>query len=429
MSVPHVPLGSKRPQIAVAQLGARRHYAIPAMLQQARLLSGFYTDTCAHAAWVKLARRLIPPPLRPNGLKRLLARHVNGVPEDKIHCHSLLGVGRILRRDRGTTHGQVVRAQTRSNERFCRSLAARGFGNADTVYAFNGAALELFESAKRRGMRTILEQTAAPWAYDEKLLAEERKLWPGWESGGVELEDWRPMSDREIAEWSSSDLILCGSQYVVDAMREQSGPVHRCAVVPYGIDSSKIRSSPRERRAGPLRVLCVGTVQLRKGVQYLMQAARSLKGLGVEFHVVGPIGLSQSAISELRQWLTLVGSVPRSEMLRHYEAADLFVLPTLSEGSANVCYEALAAGLPVITTANAGSVVRDGHEGYLIPIRNPDAIAERIIQLRNDPDRRASMSVSAMGRARDYTWERYAERLLGAVLGQTLQNAGPAGGR
>jgi len=91
------------------------------------------------------------------------------------------------------------------------------------------------------------------------------------------------------------------------------------------------------------------------------------------------------------------------------------VLPALAEGSAYVCYEALACGLPVITTPNAGSVVRDGIEGYIVPIRDADALAERIMRLAHNRPLLAEMSNRAVARAEEYVWERWSERLLGAI--------------
>jgi glycosyltransferase involved in cell wall biosynthesis len=91
------------------------------------------------------------------------------------------------------------------------------------------------------------------------------------------------------------------------------------------------------------------------------------------------------------------------------------VFPSLCEGSATVTYEALAAGLPVITTPHAGSVVRDGREGFVVPIRDVDALAARIDLLAGDPELVAQMSRAARQRSREFSWPRYGERLVSAL--------------
>jgi glycosyltransferase involved in cell wall biosynthesis len=102
-------------------------------------------------------------------------------------------------------------------------------------------------------------------------------------------------------------------------------------------------------------------------------------------------------------------------MAGHYRWADVFVLPSVCEGSATVCYEALAAGLPVITTPHAGSVVRDGLDGYIVPIRDSGAIAQKLERLASDPELLTAMAANAAARAREFTIARYAERLLAVI--------------
>ncbi len=94
-----------------------------------------------------------------------------------------------------------------------------------------------------------------------------------------------------------------------------------------------------------------------------------------------------------------------------YQQSDIFVFPSIEEGSALVTYEALACGLPVVTTPNAGSVVRDGVEGFIVPIRDPDALAERMERLRTDVRLRREMGKAARRRAEEFPWERHGEQL------------------
>jgi len=415
-------------RIALAQIGARRHYAIPAILESAGLLERFYTDLCANVGPLAVVGRAIPARLQPRGLRRLLARRVGGVPDEKIVCFPTFALRRVVGRAKAGSPGARLRFWARANARFGRLVLRRGLGEADTLYAFNGAAVELFQYAKSRAMRTILEQTDAPVAVEETLLAEERERWPGWESGGASPQDWKPMADRETAEWDLADTIICGSEYVQDGVEAESGPVERCRVVHYGAPGEFYRETPKIRSRGQLRVLFVGNVCLRKGVPYLLEAARLLNPENVQFRVVGPVNVAGAAVGQLREHVELLGPVPRSEVARQYECADVLVLPSISEGSANVCYEALAAGLPVITTPHAGSVVRDGQEGYVVPIRSAEDIADRILRLIDDDALYEQFSHNALARAEEFTWDRYANRLLSALCAEHDPTPQPATG-
>ena len=107
-------------------------------------------------------------------------------------------------------------------------------------------------------------------------------------------------------------------------------------------------------------------------------------------------------------------------MAEEYARADVFVLPSLSEGMALAHLEAMAAGVPVIATPNCGSVVRDGVDGFIVPVRDREMLAARIEEIVSDRQLRERMSINARQRAQEFSIERYGERLL-AVLAPLVQ--------
>ena len=153
---------------------------------------------------------------------------------------------------------------------------------------------------------------------------------------------------------------------------------------------------------------------------YVLEAAKRCGGCAT-FRMVGSIGVSDKARAALKEHVELVGRVPRAAMPQQYAWADVFLLPSICEGSATVTYEALAAGLPVICTPNTGSIVRDGEEGFIVPIRDAEAIVERAHQLAENPDLRRTMGKAARERyEQEGSLTAYAARLLRAVQGDTV---------
>jgi glycosyltransferase involved in cell wall biosynthesis len=155
-------------------------------------------------------------------------------------------------------------------------------------------------------------------------------------------------------------------------------------------------------------------VGLRKGLPYVLAAAREL-GAAAQFRAVGAIGVSETARLELAGEIELVGAVPRSELAAHYRWADVFLLPSIVEGSAGVVQEAMSAGLPIVTTPNAGSVVRDGVEGFVVPIRDTPAICERLTRLSESADLVGVMSAQAHERMQEFTLDANGRRLVAAL--------------
>jgi glycosyltransferase involved in cell wall biosynthesis len=275
-----------------------------------------------------------------------------------------------------------------------------------------------------------MEQTIVPMRVELEMTNEERTRFADWEIVSERYNCAAEYCQREEAEWQAAEVILCGSEYVRDGIAQCGGPVGRCVVVCYGVDIPSLHTGERGRRphevaainlrpstlSRPLRVLTVGTVGLRKGSPYVLAAAKQLKDRAV-FRMVGSIGVTSQAEAQLREHLELTGPAPRSAIAQHFAWADVFLLPSICEGSATVTYEALGYGLPVICTPNAGSVVRQGMEGFIVPVRDAMAIAMRIERLAQDVELRAQMAARAKARAAEFTVGAYGQRLLAAFKG------------
>lgn len=391
------------------------HYAVPRILEASGQLERLYTDICAVRGWPRLLN-LIPNSLRSATVNRLLSRVPRGVPPSRITAFNNFGYKYAKRRNAIVRQGRFA-VHLWAGQEFCRRILKEGFGSAGGVFTFNSAGLEALQRAKQTGLKAVTEQTIAPMSLELKLLNDEAGRFPGWEAS-TENAGASAYCFREEEEWKTADLILCGSEFVRDGIARCGGPVGKCVVVPYGVDVVDRRSDVRAKRSAmgnrPLRVLTVGTVGLRKGSPYVFEAARQLKDKA-QFRMVGSIGVGHEAEIKLREHLELTGPVPRSELAGHFDWADVFLLPSLCEGSATVTYEALAYGVPVICTPNTGSVVRDGVEGFIVPIRDMATIVDRLRQLLHDTDLLRQMSANGILRAEQFTVAKYGARLMSAL--------------
>ncbi|WP_081852856.1 glycosyltransferase family 4 protein [Bosea sp. 117] len=399
--------------VVVSQLGARMHYAVPRILAERGELAHFYTDICATQGWPRLIARL-PPRLLPRAVRRLAARRPEGVPAERVTSFPGFGLDSALRRLAGRSREAETRNALWAGQRFSELVAGRGFHGASGVYAFAGDALEMLAAARAQGLWTAVEQMIAPRDMVERLLREESERFPEWQP------PQRPdrlapfFAARERAEWALADRVICPSAFVMRAVIDSGVAPARCALVPYGVDGRFAVPRPGERRPGPLRVLTVGAVGLRKGSPYVIEAAHRLAGRAA-FRMVGPCGVPPAVAAQLARFVELTGPIPRSEMRDQFAWADVFLLPSLCEGSATAVYEAMSAGLPVICTGNTGSVVRDGLDGFIVPIRDADAIVAALERFAAEPELMAQMSRNAASRSADYTLERYGDRLMEAL--------------
>ncbi len=292
-----------------------------------------------------------------------------------------------------------------------RELVLRdGFGAANALYTLSNGDIGVVRAARHAGLFVVHEQILNPDV--GRILREERELYPGIEQQDS-LDSVIDDEQRDIAQWREAHVLLAPSEFVRAGMVRMGADPGKIAVVEYGL-SDEWLSMVQEPVPG--RVLFVGSVGLRKGNHYLAQAKRILDSRGVktEVRVVGPMNSVVTRHPEF-QGPFYLGQVPRPCVADEFRHADIFVLPTLSDSFALVHLEAMSCGVPVITTPNCGSVVRDGIDGFIVPIRAPEAIADRIEMVIENRELRERMSRNAKDRAREFTWARYGERLLGAI--------------
>jgi glycosyltransferase involved in cell wall biosynthesis len=383
---------------AVLQAGARMHYAVPALLARSSALAAFYTDLHASHRPFQFLKSLIPERQKPKALKRLLGRTLPAdLPRHLVHDQPLASLG--------WARGQ--RSELLVLERACREH----FAGANALYTnFINNDLEAVRQAKDLGLHVVHELIIG--ADVGRILLDERRRHPGVELQSESEHEVESGIDRDRQKWALSDQVLVPSEYCWNSSIALGCDSAKLSLVPYGIPEHWFELQPKPHSG---RVLFVGQVGLRKGNHLLAQACRLLKARGVAFEcrVAGPPEVDVT--DPLFEGPNYLGQVPRSQVQEEFRCADLFVLPTLAEGMALVHLEAMACGVPVITTPNCGSVVRDGVDGFIVPIRDASALADRIQQLVQDRLLRHQMSVAARQRAREFTWARYGERLLSAL--------------
>jgi glycosyltransferase involved in cell wall biosynthesis len=380
---------------AVLQAGARMHYAVPALLARAGALAAFYTDLHSNHRPLQALRAILPEASQPKSLKRLLGRQLpEDLPRKLVRDQPLASLS-WARGSRGD--GLVL-------ERACRER----FGGATALYTnFINNDLDVVRHANEQGLHVVHELIIG--ADVGRILLEERRCFPGIEEEGEPAEVVEAGIARDLQKWALSDQVLVPSEYCRETSIALGCDPAKLRLVPYGIPEHWFDLMPAPQ---PGRILFVGQVGLRKGNHVLAEACRLLQRRGVPFEcrVAGPAAVDVT--HSLFVGPTYLSQVPRSQIREEFRRADIFVLPTLAEGMALVHLEAMACGVPVITTSHCGSVVRDEVDGFIVPARDATALADRLQQLLEDRPLRMQMGASSRERAREFTWTRYGERLL-----------------
>ena len=173
---------------------------------------------------------------------------------------------------------------------------------------------------------------------------------------------------------------------------------------------------PMPKSDDVFRVIYVGALSMRKGIPYLLEALSSVSLPKFELWLIGAVQPEiKPFLAKYEGKFRCFGEIPRAELHRYYSQASVFVIASIEEGLALVQAQAMACGIPVIATHNTGAedLFTDGVEGFIVPIRNTDAIRDRLLQLYHHPDQLLEMAKAALHRVQLLGgWDTYGQRVI-----------------
>lgn len=285
---------------------------------------------------------------------------------------------------------------------------ARTVHEGDVAYVWLGVDADICDKLRSRGAFVVREMINCT---QKRRRIELRRAYEalGWPDGSG-------ITDREIADEAESlnacDAVFCPSPQVRESVVASGVDDESCLSGSYGWSDRRIRSTPAEvrRATDDVTVLFVGTLDVRKGVPWLLKAWSKAKVRG-RLLLAGPVSAEvamgcQDLLTQAN--VQCLGHV--QDVASVYDAADMFVLPTWEEGAPLVTLEAMAAGLPCITTAMGTASAVTDQEGVLIEPGDVDALAAAIARLAADPELRRELGGNARACAQEFTWDKVGRR-------------------
>jgi glycosyltransferase involved in cell wall biosynthesis len=402
------------------QLGARENYAIPRALFRLNLLDRLVTDV-----WV-------PP-------SSFLAKLFGSRFADRFHnelrytpviaFNSSLILFETLTGARDLTGWPKIIARNRWFQRkivsYLRCSQLSTLNPQPILLSYSYTALEPFRHAKSRDWKTVLVQID-PGPEEERIVAEEVARVP--ELAG----DWQPAPVEYWGSWREevdlADRIVVNSEWSREGLVRAGVPREKVSVIPLAYERPDVGDQKSEVGAArlypdgftndrPMRLLFLGQVNLRKGAARLLEAARILRDAPVEFWMVGPVQIAKAETLTTGARTKWFGPVTRKQAAERYRTADIFILPTLSDGFAITQLEAQAYGLPVISSRFCGAVVENGCNGLILDEPSAACIAAAIRDCIADPSRLQNFAAASCV-ANEFTIDALAQRLQ--ELGGTL---------
>jgi len=305
------------------------------------------------------------------------------------------------------------------------NAATRLLKKSDIVVGGSTVSLEYIRKSKQQGAVTVIEHGSSHPRFQKRILEEE------YEKYNINKILIHPkILEKSEKEFDETDYIFIPSSYVKRTFIERGFSEDKLIQVPYGVDLSEFKQI--KKKDDVFRVIFVGGMSLRKGVHYLLQAFTELNLPNSELMLIGSINdeikpffkkykVEKSKKQEISKSINqgskirFIGHVPQKELYKYYSQGSVFVIMSIEEGLALVQPQAMACGLPVICTTNTGGedIIRKEKDGFVIPIRDMDALKEKLVYLYENSGTLKEMGKSAKKRVSSgFTWDDYGDRII-----------------
>lgn len=386
-------------------------------LQAIGMLHSFHTSiTCFPDSWLD---KLAQFPL----LKDFKRRSFDSKIRQQTCTYPYRELGRLLSQKLKLNHLSGHETSVFSTDKCCQYIDRKvadyvlKHNDISGIYAYEDSALHSFEAAKAKNMKCYYELPTTYWEFTQNILREEVERLPLWAktvNSGVNFS--LEKRKRKNTELNLSDVVVVPSIFVKNTLPKHIIENKKVVILPYGspLLKNKIEKKNNDK---PLRVLFVGNMGQNKGLADIFSAIKLLNTNTIELITVGRLLAPLAFYKKQLPNFTYLGVQPHHKVLEIMGSCDIFCFPSLREGRALVMQEAMSQGLPIIITPNTGGedLVVENETGFLVPIRSPEKIAEKINWFLENRNQLYDMGIKAQQHIEKYTWERYGNSIASLI--------------
>ena len=392
----------KKPKVLLAHPGTQYSYQLAKQLDELGFLHEFWTPfTIPKKGLLYKILNLLPNAIA----KKFFNRVIENIEPKKIKTMFGLEAKYSFKGRNGLTEKLIHQR----NRDFQLAIPEKSLQEADIIIGFDTSSFILAERAKQNGKVFILDQSIAHPKSKAKVFDQLNQLYPQFSQ--ELLPKQADLIKLEAKEHLFADYIITASSFTKKTLVENSVDERKIIINPYGVNASqfKIIDRPQNKK---IRFLFLGTLTIRKGINVLLEIWEELAPETAELWIAGPADTKIIAAIPKLDSISYLGKIPHQQLQEVVGKCDVLIFPSFFEGFGLVVLEAMACGLPVITTeATVGpDVIEDGVDGELYHSFDRNTLKEKIISFIKSPEKAKKMGVKAHLKARQFSWEAYGNR-------------------
>jgi hypothetical protein len=385
-----------------------------------RFVTGFYSSVSGLACALP---HVLPDELGTKLRLRLARRRHDAIPDARVISVPAYDAALALENQArsATTRRRLGQWRTRHFDRALAAIIRKRRPEAVLLFSDVGSEFAL-ACCRRLGIPAILSMVHGDTAEERELIKSEQARSPSYfplylGDGEIDRAMLAWLHQRRADDARLASMLLVPSEHIAARLVARGVSTEKIRIVPYAADCQRFLAPEKLASPGCCTFLFAGGITQRKGISDLFDAWSQVAQSGWTLQLVGglPRQLGPLKAELQRPGVVWLGRVSHAEMPRCFSQADVFVFPSLFEGSAVVTYEAMACGLPSIVTRESGTLARDGLEGLIVPAADPGALAHAMRRLGEDPELRADFGRRARQRALEHDWPRYHRAVAEAV--------------
>tara|TARA_B100000886_G_C20424068_1_gene493039 strand:- start:3391 stop:4563 length:1173 start_codon:yes stop_codon:yes gene_type:complete len=301
------------------------------------------------------------------------------------------------------------------NDDFFDYVASKkiNYNQSEIIIGWSGFSKRSFQKASKKKCIKILERGSAHIVYQYEILKNEYcKL------GIKPILPSKEIINKELEEYKLADFICVPSNFAKKTFIEEGVSENKLKVIPLGVDLDDFAQVKKLKKNNNFIILSTGEVSVRKGSHLLIDVFNDLSIENSKLIFAGSIerGL-KSYLNKIKKNSNIIflGSVSEKKLKKLYNESSIFVLNSLEDGFGMVIPQAMACGLPVITTSTTGAseIIENNKEGFVIPPNNKDSLKEKIKILFNNNNLMDDMSKNSIKKVSEYyTWSSYGNKII-----------------